>query len=778
MKKPFNVDAYTARLIGRESLAKVESAIIELVKNCYDADAKVNIVYYDDIEEALYICDNGTGMSEKTVDDNWMTIGNSSKKEKYKSESGRIQSGSKGIGRFALDRIASRCEMLTINKNENILWKVNWDDFKPDTLLTEIFADIEKTKIDFSTFMKNSNNEEFKKLISEEFKDTGTVFKLMNFNDVWDKRLQNKVINSLKKISSPGLNGVFKIYFFDNEKDISKSEINPEEVKQGDYKINFNIEKNIIDISIYRNEFDFEDEFEEIMKDGNFSENDKKYFNNVPIKHCIDIGEFVGNNYDKRTIENIGDFSGTIYFNKIKSNAKDKEKFYYKDIVGRKNYSKEFGGIKIYRDNFRVRPYGDYDSINFDWLMLSQRKQQSPAAGSDLNGTWKVNSEQLTGIINISRSTNTMIKDQANRDGLVDTNEYYIFKDIILEIISLFEEDRQYVLRKLRQYNKIKNNYDNAYEHIVKKIEEYNHGLNNVIDNKTSYIPTSVDLSFEASHIETEKVKIVIEEKDNIIRDLADENSLLATLATTGIVVNMYIHELRTLNVSVFGAVINSKDRISIIRNNTIDEKILKQCDKITEYLSNAEKLKERYNSWYEVTIDNIQQNRREVKEMQIIKIFKDIISAWKKILESKEINIMLNYDETADIIFSASRQEIESIVHNLITNSISAFESKNFNEENKDIILDVEESENGFILNYSDSGCGLDEYFKKKPEKILEPFISRKIDSEGEKVGSGMGMWIIDKFVKQYNGNIDLSENKVNKNGFFIKIEFLKRRR
>lgn len=41
MKKqiPFNVNAYTARLIGRENVSSLDGAILELVKNTYDADA-------------------------------------------------------------------------------------------------------------------------------------------------------------------------------------------------------------------------------------------------------------------------------------------------------------------------------------------------------------------------------------------------------------------------------------------------------------------------------------------------------------------------------------------------------------------------------------------------------------------------------------------------------------------------------------------------------------------------------------------------------------------
>ena len=57
-KIPFNVDAYTARLIGRENVSKLEGAVIELVKNTYDADASCCVLYYDKIENLLYLVYN------------------------------------------------------------------------------------------------------------------------------------------------------------------------------------------------------------------------------------------------------------------------------------------------------------------------------------------------------------------------------------------------------------------------------------------------------------------------------------------------------------------------------------------------------------------------------------------------------------------------------------------------------------------------------------------------------------------------------------------------
>ena len=120
----FNVDAYTARLIGRENVSKLEGAVLEIVKNAYDADAKVFCLYYTNSQDCIYIMDNGSGMEEQVIVDHWMTIGNSSKKETYMSRGNRIQTGAKGIGRFALDRISDRCTMLTVS--EKVRWSGSW----------------------------------------------------------------------------------------------------------------------------------------------------------------------------------------------------------------------------------------------------------------------------------------------------------------------------------------------------------------------------------------------------------------------------------------------------------------------------------------------------------------------------------------------------------------------------------------------------------------------------------------------------------------------------
>ena len=134
-KIPFIVSARAGKLLGRENFSNPEGAIIELVKNSYDADSKNCIVIFDvkyDIikdekkktekkiinksKSHIFIIDNGEGMTDTVIKDYWMKIGTGNKEFDYLSDEKRIKTGAKGIGRFALDRLGSTTKMWTLSK--------------------------------------------------------------------------------------------------------------------------------------------------------------------------------------------------------------------------------------------------------------------------------------------------------------------------------------------------------------------------------------------------------------------------------------------------------------------------------------------------------------------------------------------------------------------------------------------------------------------------------------------------------------------------------------
>lgn len=734
MKKiPFNVNAYAARLIGRENVSKLDGAILELVKNTYDADATICIIYYDENTNTLLIADNGCGMTEDVIINNWMTIGNSTKVKNFYSEKGRVQTGAKGIGRFALDRISQRCEMFTTTVNNNILWKVDWNNFNHEKNITEITADLSDMN---QLSIREMLDKNYSRLLDNDFIEqfqTGTAFVLSELNDEWNIATLDSIRQSLISLIPPNIENEFKIYLIEKGKTLEESLIVPNKIDSYDYKIAFKYSgKTGLNTVIYRNEFDFGEEFSEIMTNSDFNKSDIDYFNGKPIEKSMTISELVPGS-DSKTIESIGDFDGEFYFYKNSFTKNDKEKFYYKDITGRKKYSDIFGGIKIYRDNFRIRPYGEVKSSNYDWLLLANRKSSSPAAISHPSGSWRVAAEQIYGNVNISR-TNINLPDQSNREGIVETKAFKLLKEILIAIISLFEKDRQYVGRILSDYYKMKNPVEIYEAEITDNVKS---------DNKNELIEKS-------------KAKIVIEEKDNIIQNLEEENKMLMLLATSGIITNSYVHETKTAVHNIGMSLITAQEALEFDDDK---EEAIKNIKEAIDY-------KETMNCWYKVTIDSISRDKRKMRKIDVYTLLSKHIESWSRNLKIQNINIELSGD--TNINFKCYPYEIESIISNLITNSVAAFNVS----VDKKISIIIKEVENGIRLIYEDNGTGLAECYKKEPIKILDAFESNKRNENGDLIGTGMGMWIINKIVLSYNGKINLSDNKNREKGFKIEID------
>ena len=745
-KIPFNVDAYTAKLIGRENVSKLDGAVLELVKNTYDADASICLLYYEKSTDTLYIGDNGTGMTENVILKHWMTIGSSSKKVEFKTKKGRIQTGAKGIGRFALDRIADSCNLLTISETEHLLWNVDWSVFEFGQKITDITADLNQTECTFLEFLKGIENKSLFELIKKNFLTTGSIFKLTSLRDKWNKTVVESIKSNLKTLIPPEFKEVFNIYFFESDTTLEDAALLQDSDNFSyDYRIKFKaLSDGKVDVVINRDEFDFGDDFDKITTEAGFDAEQKSYFKGTAIHLETNFTDVLGS---KTLIENtIGDFEGTLYFAKLSAPKTEREKYYYKDITGRPDIRDSFGGIRIYRDGFRVRPYGDPKSTSVDWLMLSLRKNKSPAAVSHPTGAWRVNSDQMHGSIYISR-TNITLPDQANRQGIVETKEFLLLQEFIQNIIKLFERDRQTVCRILNEY------YDKL--HPTTEIEkELESKLK--LDVKNKQKAKQENKTYTPELMDVKKVSALVEKKDSTIKQLETELQMLRVLATTGIVTNTYIHEIKDITQKLGLKITMARESLELDKN----------LEDALKYILEANQIRHFFTSWFKVTVESVRRDKRTMRQTSLNELLTQLIAGWGSALSPKGIKI--NYC-IEDIVFRCFPYEMESILNNLIANSSSSFDGVQSQE--KLIDISIKSAENGIIIKYKDNGAGLTGIYKENPRRILEPFESNRRSITGEIVGTGMGMWIINRIVTEYNGYIDLSENKSSDKGFYITI-------
>ena len=750
-KVSFNVDAYTARLIGRENVAKLNGAVLELVKNTYDADASVCFLYYDESMQELYIGDNGCGMTPEIIMRHWMTIGRSTKKTSYVSKGGRIQTGAKGIGRFALDRIADRCIMLTATNDNRFIWRVDWRDFEKESAITEVTADLDDTDISFSTFTNQMKNSDLIKLIADQFDEHGTIFRLSMLRDKWGQKLISDIKNELTTLIPGELSQSFNIYLFDNSTSIEDAAVlHSDEGFSYDYKIEFAVsEDGRTNVKLWREEFDFGSSFEHVMEAASFSKEDRAFFTGTPINYDTTLSEIITKDKDKLN-NTIGAFSGKLYFAKLQVPKNEQKKFYYKTVIDRSDFREAFGGIKLYRDQFRVRPYGDPHTSNYDWLQLSSRKNRSPAAVSHPHGAWRVRGDQMLGSVYISR-VNITLPDQANREGIIETPEFGMLKDFLVGIIQLFERDRQYVCRKLDELYNRETEAEKYRQEIEEKAEAESKRKEKTYEKGQDTVPPAL-------MIEVSKAQKVIEDKEETIRNLEDENRLLRVLATTGIAINSYIHEFKEQTHKLNMKIVMAKEALEYD----------KDYDEALNQIQAADQIRGSFTSWFRVTIESVRRDKRTLKNVDLKAFISQLCDSWNQVLSGNGIHIIDEYPDN-EVTYRCFPYEIEIILNNLITNSATIL--RDLNEERKEIRITLLDQQSNIVLGYSDNGPGLASAYKSNPDLILEPFESNKMNELGELVGTGMGMWLIKRTVSDYNGSVDLSQNRSEPKGFYCKI-------
>jgi HSP90 family molecular chaperone len=131
----FRVSAELKNILGRDLITSDNIAVLELVKNSYDAHAtKVEITFGND---SIVIADNGKGMSAADISDKWLFIAYSAKSDgteddNYRSKIRRDFAGAKGIGRLSCDRLARYLTMNTVSEETDTLeiLKVDWAKFE------------------------------------------------------------------------------------------------------------------------------------------------------------------------------------------------------------------------------------------------------------------------------------------------------------------------------------------------------------------------------------------------------------------------------------------------------------------------------------------------------------------------------------------------------------------------------------------------------------------------------------------------------------------------
>lgn len=842
MKIPFRVSARTARLIGRENIATAKGAIIELVKNGYDADSDLCIVYFDnyfsvfhkelhendyntlksrgvsecllndiyilnedsiyvsrdDVTEeqiqnlkkatsklsSIYVIDEGEGMTLNVITDSWMTIGTDNKAIKYFTKRGRVKAGAKGIGRFALDKLGSKCEMTTVfnpeysneqegyaqiqNSVNGYKWFVNWEDFEGE------FKTIEKVNADLVELRDNNlryyiNDIHFPKelldLVAKYEFEYGTILKISDLRENWEDFYVDQVYSDLEVLVPPKENNEFNIFVSSSLEQKKYGEVISSICDDYDYKIIASADENQnVNITIHRNEYDLDlvpNEFfkRTMLQQNPFTENDfkKGYWKTtrtfsqlIPGFKSID---------EEDTFGSIGVFEFTFYFLKKTYTSDDAARFFYRGIKAndRKDWLDKFGGIKLFRDNFRVRPYGEKKDVAFDWLGLGARKAQSPAGIAKPEGGYKVEPENVAGSIKISRLTNVDFEDKSSREGLQENKTFQLFKILISSIIEMFEKDRAFIAREMNaydneRYGEIRDKL--AAEELARKIlnQQREKERNKSSENKTN------DFSQQSQEDDEKDRTLAIiarlnEQKEEELEKMREEQKVLRVLASSGLVLASFSHDLSKHNNLLEGRFDNLVD---LLANKISDRDYICVEDRKNPFIQidKMRKDDENMQNWLKFSLGVTRKDKRKRRQLALKSYFQNLAGTWQSIFDVR--GIIFDIEDIEEVEMRAFEIDFDSIFHNLLVNTIDAFNISKENRE-REIKIVVYENDKEIVIEYHDNGPGLSKDITN-PNDIFKPlFTTKRSKQTGEEIGTGLGMWLVESIVKENDGKVKI---------------------
>lgn len=801
----FKVAAKTARLFGRENVSNAEGAISELVKNTYDADATMCLVcfiprfksapevlksseyarlcrmhpdlemYYSAVPGGyilqraaytlnfetvdrmvedlldLWLIDNGDGMSVETIEENWMVIGTNNKEQNTISEAGRARTGAKGIGRFALDRLGSECQLFSSsisNGAPNTLeWRVDWDDFDAaDKTLEDIKATLSDGGVPINErllFLEEfpSISAAVSKLAGVGFNwFKGTAIRIGLLRDDWHKRDVQHLYKMLSELIPPLDQRVLNLFLFDAREPQEYGVVTAGVLDDYDYMIDAEIDAGgTIRITLVRNELDVDridpDFFElDEIKGSRFGE---VSFRNGRLEYTKTLEElFPGAPEDfRRNTEALGSFRVNLrFYKKGVPSERDNRIYPYRAFQPgpRKAWIEEFGGLKIYRDNFAVRPYGELGGRAFDWLSLGQRVAISPVQASRKG--WKVSPQNLAGTVSISRLENAKLNDQSNREGIIENEYFATFRELVKRIIQEFEDDRSHIHYNLNRLYQSKNEAEKSKSEGAEAAARVSKApeLATVEDAKT------LALAYSAQQEE--------------IRELRDEQTMLRALATLGTVLISFSHEMGQLQNTMGGRSSELSDILSslIDRNSLLGiSSAFNPFDILDEWAEDDKKVRQ----WFTFALSSIRADKRRKKKIDLKQHISKAKKTWKGFLEPRKIE--LEYEvvpETIELNVLAFEIDLDSIFNNLILNSVEALLS-NRHQGDRSISIRVEQAGTQAKITYRDNGPGLDASIRD-PASIFKFAVTTKRDASGQANGTGLGMWILAAVVHAYGGS------------------------
>jgi len=700
----FTVDAALIMRLGYELVGKAETAVSELIKNAYDADARAVNVYFKDTDQlggTITISDDGLGMNYEQLKDGFMRISSADKvRNPISYRYSRARAGRKGIGRFATQRLGNKLVVVTQTKEEDkaIMLTINWELYKSGIDIADITFPIEYI---------------------DKTKDEGTDLIIIGTKDTWNEAGINRVNRYVMDLFQPN-------YLSTETKDSNDNT----------FQTNFSIIKDNNIIAVSNQNINIYDKAIAVFE----GEITDKHTGIVKINsNLLDVSdsETLTDQYGKEKVYTaLNHVKFKVYYfiyNRID---------YYQNTISKQDLnainslSKTASGVRLYRNGFRVLPYGEATD---DWTNINRRW-----AGESGSVNIPLSTKNLFGYVELVDADGHVFDETSSREGLIENDAFKELTDFI-SVALVFARRRIASSTKLKE---IKNQTTD----ITESRPEKTYSTFEKIENLTRYYEEFKNYYSRSSSEEEKsqyeesfaKVKSIIDD----LKDEIDEIEMLRVLAGLGLTIGEFTHEIKQYRPAVYSNVHTLSRYVLQLPQDAKDsiESLKKEFDNLFSYTS-----------YFDTSIS--QNLDRKLVPLDMLEVLDDFERVIKANLNKNDFEFNIDIHNYDVVTVPMHRTEWSSVLYNLYTNSRKAIIRANVKGK---INVEIGIEENNLYIKFEDNGDGIPE---EKKDKIFNAFFSTSTpasyDAPESKqlTGTGLGLKIVKDIILSYNGNIYVDE-------------------
>jgi hypothetical protein len=705
--QPFEPYARLMNIIGDQLITNKIVGVIEVVKNCYDADAENVQVRFFNVQNRgkdylsenerpyIEIEDDGDGMTLDIIKNVWLRPATPHKldkknKKENRTEKGRIIQGEKGVGRFAIHKLGEKIEVFTKTENsDEIKLLLDFTEFNPEII--NLF-----NQQDYKLLSEVKNEWFVQKPAEEIKKPKGTLIRIFNLREGWkeeDFRQLRMAANKLLPPYDPN-SKEFKIKII-SDFNIDIYNDGAEIPKEGTVTFQDVIEKAHFKMK------------GEISEQGVLKFEYESALTNRKVKRKIDLldkesqSEF---QYDLWAFEkylskadkpSCGDFMFSLYSFDLTDNLSITK--IDKDFI-RSNF------VYVYRDGVRVYPFGEKE---MDWLELDKLRSVVKAGRF-------LSYNDLMGFVYITQEKNAILKDATNRQGMMNIDGAYDdFRYLMLAATEILNTESK-IDKEKKKVSKNKS-YSDSNTVVRKSFDSLKNKLEKLNDLDTLKTANQFLATLE-THTELMK----------------DRMETVEDLAGLGMAVEKASHDALMLLAKMRG---NIKDfKVKAKNKDYKNEDLVKLLNELDENLNFVYEEMQVIQPLFKI-------QRKAIQDVSIFESIEKVQKYFRRELENK-ISVQIIKDK--DVIVKTNNGLILQVLINLLDNAI--YWSSKKESKKTEIAFQINTKDNTLIV--ADNGTGIREDVEPL---IFNEFFSLKSD------GRGLGLYIVKEILMRINAEISV---------------------